>query len=299
MTRIEPPPRLRVLASGSGGNCSVLDLPGHEPGSRRIVLIDAGLSPRRTLRLLGEQSLDPEAITDVLLTHPDQDHLHPGWIARGLPGVLRLHRRHLRRAENAGHLRKGVCEPFGDRDGDTISLDSLDISISLGDHDAHGSTAMRITLASGATLGYATDLGTPRSDLIDHLTGCDTLAIESNYCPDLLAGSARPEFLKRRIAGGKGHLSNEQCAEMCEKASPAGSVVLLHLSRECNTPDLALAGHKRQGYKAIASNQHTPTPWLDLTPSARPASPVTTIRGDRRQMAPGLFTQNTRALGSS
>ena len=299
MTRIEPPPRLCVLASGSGGNCSVLDLPGHEPGLRRIVLIDAGLSPRRTFRLLGEHSLDPEAITDVLLTHPDQDHLHPGWIARGLPGVLRLHRRHLRRAESAGYIRHGVCEPFGDRDGDAISIDSLDISISLGDHDAHGSTAMRITFASGATLGYATDLGAPRPDLIDHLSGCDTLAIESNYCPDLLAGSARPEFLKRRIAGGKGHLSNEQCAEMCAKASPSGSVILLHLSRECNTPGLALAGHQRRGYSAIASNQHNPTPWLDLTPAHPRATPVTTVRGAGIPMSQGLFTRSARRSGSS
>ncbi len=64
-----------------------------------------------------------------------------------------------------------------------------------------------------ASLGFATDLGRPTDELVRRLHGVGTLAIESNYCPVLQRESPRPGFLKARIMGGAGHMSNEQCAK--------------------------------------------------------------------------------------
>jgi phosphoribosyl 1,2-cyclic phosphodiesterase len=100
--------------------------------------------------------------------------------------------------------------------------------------------------------------------MIDHLRGVDVLALESNYCPVLQVASDRPRFLKDRIMCGSGHLSNEQCARAVGLIAPRSHVVLLHLSQECNTPELALAGHRDRGYGVTVSSQHEATAWIDF-----------------------------------
>ena len=91
----------RVLASGSGGNCSVLVVRGLN--GPRVILIDAGLSPRRTRRVLEHMGLTFDAIDSVLITHLDHDHWKPNW-ATALPGhsTIHLHRSHARRGRYQG-----------------------------------------------------------------------------------------------------------------------------------------------------------------------------------------------------
>src|SRR6185436_18523893 len=72
--------RLCVLASGSSGNCSVLALPGRHGWS--VCLIDAGLSPRRTITLLSRLGISPDEVCGIILTHLDHDHWHSGWARR-------------------------------------------------------------------------------------------------------------------------------------------------------------------------------------------------------------------------
>src|SRR5207237_1874511 len=113
-----------------------------------------------------------------------------------------------------------------------------------------------------AALGFVTDLGHMPGTLIDHLRAVDVLAIESNYCPRLQQSSGRPWFLKRRITGGRGHLSNEQCAAAVSEIRPRSHVVLLHLSRECNHPSLAAGAHDGAPYALTLSHHERPTPWV-------------------------------------
>ena len=94
------------------------------------------------------------------------------------------------------------------------------------------------------SLGFATDIGRASDALVDLLRGVDLLAIESNYDRDMQLGSARPKFLKDRIMGGRGHLSNEECVEAVRAIAfpdEPSQVVLLHLSRDCNHPDAVRA----------------------------------------------------------
>lgn len=253
---------LCVLSSSSAGNCSAL-LHTSSAG-RRLFLIDLGLSPRRTFRHLEEVGLGGVPISGALLTHLDADHCNPSW-AGHLPDATRLHvhRRHRNRAARAGFL-YGPTEIF---EHAFELAPGLIVTPLLQSHDELGVAAFRFEFRSGnnsASLGFATDLGHTTEELIRHLSGVDTLAIESNYCPRLQAQSARPEFLKQRITGGSGHLSNRQCAEATNLIAPRRHVVLLHLSRQCNTPALAELGHRGRPYTLTLAQHDRPTPWIAI-----------------------------------
>ncbi|MFI4897536.1 MAG: MBL fold metallo-hydrolase [Phycisphaerales bacterium JB059] len=290
------PAKLCVLASGSSGNCSVLVR--QTPRGPRGTLIDAGLSPRRTRRLLVEHGVALHQIDDVVLTHLDSDHFHPGWMREldrevgDLRPTLRLHRSHLRRLERLGNPPRRV-EAFDDE----IEFDGGRASCVVLSHDELGVAAFRFDVGdAGASLGFATDLGRPTDDLVVCLHGVSTLAIESNYCPVMQRNSARPAFLKARIMGGAGHLSNQQCAHAVRRIGPRRRVVLLHLSRQCNTPELAAAEHAGASYDLTVSDQYRPTGWVPVpVPAPGSAPPAPPVRVETLPLFPA---ERRSAIGS-
>jgi phosphoribosyl 1,2-cyclic phosphodiesterase len=285
------PAALRVLASGSAANASVLLYGDPASPLKRACLIDLGLSPRKTTRLLAESGVRMDQVDDVILTHLDADHIHPGWLVE--PG-LRAGRgspipAHTRVRVHHGHVREAVARGLGvvARDpsldfgtGGPARLVPFDGAFSLDDgvrvhsllnpHDELGAASFRFSFDScGASLGFATDVGCITADLIDQLYGVDVLAIESNYCPRLQDASMRPDFLKRRITGGSGHLSNQQCLQAIQHIEPRMHVVLLHLSRECNHPDVVAPLHEGADYALTIASQESPTRWVHVAiPSA-------------------------------
>lgn len=178
--------RLCVLASGSGGNCSVLVV--ERPGvwglsaadeesaggssSARVCLIDLGLSPRRTFSLLAEMGVRPDQVDDVLLTHFDNDHLHRGWLSpggRAFPRHTRVHvhRTHARRAERCGLFEvevgggkrprraSGIERSGGGReyDGGFALHECVRVDPIVMDHDDQGVVAFRFDFAAEAAEG--------------------------------------------------------------------------------------------------------------------------------------------------
>lgn len=283
---------LCVLASSSGGNCSVLSV--RSGGGRRAYLIDLGLSPRRTRSLLAGLGLDPDEIEGMVFTHLDHDHMNPAWVG-AMPAQWRqhLHKRHIGRAGRLGMLTQKTevfDQPF--------TLGELGVEPLLLSHDDLGSAAFRFWCA-GRSLGFATDLGSPDERLAEHLRGVDVLAIESNYCPKMQASSSRPEFLKRRIMGGSGHLSNSQSAGLVRRIEPREHVVLLHLSRQCNHPALAAAAHAGASYRLTIADHATPTPWVPVAWTGAPirvATPrVPTSLFERPAGGAGLATPASHA----
>ncbi len=259
---------LCVLASGSRGNCSAV-VTHHADGNRDVVLFDLGLSPRRTRQTLESIGVSIEDVRGAVLTHLDSDHCHTGWAkGRGNLFPLYLHERHMGRAERTGFLNNRAVR-FNAEQFEVAS--SMSVRATLMSHDQLGVAAFRVELSSGATLGYATDVGHGTQDLAEHLNGVDVLAIESNYCPYLQKTSPRPSWLKNRIMGGSGHLSNAQSAELVRAIAPAQQVVLLHLSQECNKPETALRAHDTDALQITVSGQNEPTPWIDIEPSESPA----------------------------
>jgi phosphoribosyl 1,2-cyclic phosphodiesterase len=266
---------LCVLASSSKGNCSVLIIGRGE--LRRLVMIDAGLSPRRTGEMLEDLGVADVPLHAVLLTHLDNDHWHAGWVA-AMPertGVY-VHARHRGRATRLGIAY--TCMRLYDSDFDVVP--GVRVRPALMSHDDLGAAAFRIEFErSGRSLGFATDLGRANQRLIDHLTGVDVLAIESNYCPKMQIASGRPDFLQRRIMNGSGHLSNEQAAEAVRAIGPREHVVLLHLSLDCNRPELASMYHNGSPYAVTVASWERPTSWIRLTwPEATPVV-KTLVRG--------------------
>ncbi len=286
------PHNLRILGSGSSGNAAVIDLID-EGGRRRHVLIDLGLGPRTLPRRAATVGgFDPDAVVAVLITHGDQDHLRPSWSRS-----LHAHRWpvHALPSHHAALVRGGVpsnaLRPLPDLGREIEIVPGVIATTAIAPHDDHGTATLRLRFGrddEATTLGWATDLGrvTPAVEAV--LDGCDVLAIESNYDPHLQTTSPRPPFLKHRIMGGHGHLSNEESIDavlrLAERREP-DAIALLHLSRDCNHPDLvnelwrARAPHLHDRvHVAHAERPVGPIP-LGGDPVARPTVPAATLFG--------------------
>jgi phosphoribosyl 1,2-cyclic phosphodiesterase len=264
-------PRLSVLGSGSRGNCSVIDLDpdggGGDPG--RLILIDAGLSPRATAERLARLGLSMAQVGGVLITHLDRDHCHEGWCGSASPlpphtefFVCESHFSRARRIDLAG----GRCRVF---EGEFCTRNGVHVRPELQSHDELGTVAFRLAFGMPGhlpqpTLGFATDIGMVTNALIDLLAGVDVLAIESNYCPRRQAASNRPDFLKRRIMGGAGHLSNHQALQAIHRIGPREHVILLHLSQDCNDPAEVALLHEGADYTLTVAMPDHPTRWIPI-----------------------------------
>lgn len=272
---------LCVLASGSMGNCSALLL--RRGGVSRCWLIDLGLSPRRTMALLANAGIGPHQLDGALVTHLDHDHLHATWRTQ-MPGHARvmMHHRHARNCEAGPRDRWRIAEFDGAFDLDEgVRVRPAQLS-----HDELGVSSFRIDVSEPfprASLGFATDVGRVPVELLelfgaadDAQHAVDVLAIESNYCPALQHASDRPEVLKRRIMGGHGHLSNQEAVAAILQIEPREHVVLLHLSQQCNAPEVVSALHVGADYALTITSQHRPSRWVTIGSGVRTraAAPV-------------------------
>jgi phosphoribosyl 1,2-cyclic phosphodiesterase len=265
---------LTVLASGSQGNASVVC------AGARMILIDAGLSPKATReRMYTALRRKPEEATDLLLTHLDADHWRENWrkpIERSSIRV-RVHQEHLREAVRCGVPAARIV-PFDDW---CDMGDGLRLFACRTPHDDRGTTAYLIERQCGqgvTRLGFATDLGRVAPALIEHFRDIDLLALESNYDEELERISERPWFLKERIMGGKGHLSNEESVEAALRIAATGvpqAIVLLHLSQQCNRPDIVERTWRERAAhlldRVVISDQFRPAPTVTARPTQRPA----------------------------
>lgn len=221
--------RVTILGSGSEGNALLL-----ESGATSI-LVDAGLSYRKLVqRFQAIGRTIPVDIAAVLVTHSHGDHgAHASTYATRLAcpvrateptmGSLRLRQSAMREAFDAGRSFR-----IGD-----VAIHSLRIP-----HDVPQVALLFETKET--TLGLVTDLGHVPKGLSQFLSGCETLLLESNHDPDMLATGPYPAQLKRRVAGALGHLSNAQAGDLLASLDCAPTeVVLMHLSETNNSPQLA------------------------------------------------------------
>jgi phosphoribosyl 1,2-cyclic phosphodiesterase len=244
--------RFTVLASGSGGNASLVEVDG------KGVLIDAGLGPRQLGARLAAVGLSWTAVHALLLTHTHGDH----WKDRSLGALGRrqatlfCHRDHHAVLESSSPafvmLRKlGLVQTF-EAEEPFAPVANLSCRALPVRHDSGATFAFRLEgprdlFGRVAALGYAADLGCWDNDLADALADVDLLALEFNHDVTLERLSGRGARLIARVLGAEGHLSNVQAAHLLGAVisrSPAGRlkhVVQLHLSNECNRPSLARA----------------------------------------------------------
>ena len=231
--------RICVLASGSSGNCTLVQ------SEACRILIDAGLSGRETARRLKQVGLAIEDIDAILVGHEHGDHV------RGLDILARKHRRPIfmnrGTAEAVDRPRGGAWEIRIFTTGQAWTLGDLSITPFPVFHDALDPVGFSI-LRQETTVVIATDLGMPTTVVKDKIRSARVVVMEANHDPTLLMNGNRPWSLKQRIRGTQGHLANEDAADLLasETGDDLSDIFLAHLSQDCNRPDLALGAVKNR-----------------------------------------------------
>lgn len=222
--------RVTVLASGSGGNATLIQAAGTR------ILVDAGVGPEviraRMQRVFG-RALDIDAI---VTTHAHGDHIGKlGACARSFGArvyVTEATERRIAALPDVSTVVYGSTTAFH---VGSIRIDPMPIP-----HDAP--QVALVFEHAWARAALITDLGEVPKRLARHLEGCQLVLLESNHDLEMLRAGPYPEFLKRRVASRVGHLSNEQAASLIAALGPETvEVVLMHISQKNNTPLLALS----------------------------------------------------------
>ena len=216
-----------TLASGSSGNCALVCC-----GGTRL-LLDAGISARRITTALKGLGVDPASLGGVLVTHEHSDHISGlATLTKQLGLPVYATAPTLRQLCYRIPFLERLCRDFAPGDG--FPVGELWVTSFPTSHDA--ACSVGYTLAGdGSKLASATDLGRLTPEVLNAVRGCDLLVCESNHDVDWVRSGPYPYYLKERILGDRGHLSNEMGAELAALAAER-AVVLAHLSSENNTP---------------------------------------------------------------
>lgn len=220
------------LFSGSTGNCTYISTENTK------ILIDAGVSCSKISKALEELDTNLDEIDAILITHEHSDH------TKGLVTISKKY-----------HV------PIYTSEKTWKSMDSLNIAetcklfftpneeFEIGDfkifpfsipHDAADPCGFSI-LTEDKKITLATDIGHLTKEIISQMEHSDILLIESNYDTETLKCGSYPYFLKERILGENGHLSNEIASKAISYLCKNGvnNIILGHLSKENNFPELA------------------------------------------------------------
>jgi len=233
--------RFKSLGSGSSGNATLVE--ARSGASVTRLLVDCGLGIRVMERRLAQAGLATTDIDAIFITHEHGDHIG---CARALALRLRI----------PVWMSQGTWAAHGAADFDgllntaahaqAIDIGNLRLQPFAVPHDAR--EPLQLTCTDGAArLGVLTDLGHATAEIHAQLADCQALLLECNHDPDLLAASAYPSFLKRRVGGLHGHLANDAAAGVLQAVQHTGlrHVVAAHLSARNNRPELARAALSR------------------------------------------------------
>ncbi len=228
------------LQSGSNGNCIYV-----EAGHVRL-LFDAGISGRQAELRLGVHNRDLGSVHAVLISHDHRDHIRCAGVLQRKYSLPVYATERTLAAANAYQDLGPMTDVHYFVAGGGLLFDHVCIETIPTPHD--GVDGVAFVVDDGRhRLGIMTDLGHPFDGLADIVRSLDAVVLESNYDPELLEQGTYPEFLKARIRGPRGHLSNEESADLLSGAVGRRLrwACLAHLSEENNRPELALQAHRR------------------------------------------------------
>ncbi len=226
--------KFQIIGTGSSGNCTVLKTP------LATILLDAGISGRRTKSALNELGISLGNVDAIFFTHDHCDHFD------GVKGILaekafpRFFANKATAAEISRKTARNISWDFF-VSGTTFEFRDLQITPFSIPHDAADACGF-VFQHGNEKFAWLTDCGKITNVVRQKLSDVDFLVIESNFDPVLLNRSNRPEQTKERIRGPHGHLSNFQCAEfLSELENPRLRQVFFgHISEECNSREKIL-----------------------------------------------------------
>ncbi|MBC7758751.1 MAG: MBL fold metallo-hydrolase [Phormidesmis sp. FL-bin-119] len=218
------------LNSGSNGNCYYL------ANEEDAILVDVGLNCRETEKRMARLGLSMNNVRAIFISHEHSDHIS------GLPVIARKYQLPVyitpgTRLGGRLSLEDELVRSFNSHE--CINIGELVVTAFPKLHDASEPHSF-IVSCRGVTVGVFTDIGFPCENLIRYFKKCNAAFLEANYDDEMLESGRYPYFLKKRIRGGLGHLSNRQALELFTscRTSNMSHLILSHLSRDNNSPDL-------------------------------------------------------------
>lgn len=286
-----------VLGSGSRGNCSLV-----RAGAAGI-LIDIGLGARATGQRLGSAGAGWDSIAAALLTHTHGDHVGEQTLnfmaKQGIP--LICHEGHRATLSALKGFRKldeqRLVRPYDERPfllPSGMRVEPVELM-----HDGGPTYGFRIEVkldrrSKAVAIGYLADTGCWWDEMADAFTDVDLLGLEFNHDVELQRRSGRSPFLIARNLGDGGHLSNDQGSSLLSavlersRSGKVRDVILLHLSEQCNRPELALDAARR----AVRQSGRRATVYAARQSDENPSL----IVHSRRQPQPRLMAAPTGGL---
>lgn len=224
------------------------------------LLVDAGLSAKQIFFRLQKLGIEVPSLDGILLTHEHGDHV------RGLRVLLKsisvpVYATPMTRELINEQVSCASWRIF--ESGASFALGGLEVKSFAVPHDAVEPVGF-VFRSEQRSVGLLSDSGHVTPRIIDALRGVDGLFVEANYDESLLeADTRRPWSTKQRIASRHGHLSNAQTAALVAELAGEGlrQVVLGHLSRDCNSPEVALAAVRGLVPEVACALQDEPCGW--------------------------------------
>jgi phosphoribosyl 1,2-cyclic phosphodiesterase len=216
------------LNSGSNGNCYYVG------NDREAILVDAGISCREIERRMKRLGLSMDKVKAVFVSHEHTDHI------RGIPVLAHKYKLPVYiTAPTQLHGRLHLSNVIAFTAYEPVSVGDLTVTPFPKLHDASDPYSFIVT-CNGVRVGVFTDIGSPCEHVIRHFSQCHAAFLETNYDEDMLANGKYPYYLKKRISGERGHLSNKQALELFKAHRPSymSYLFLSHLSKENNCPNL-------------------------------------------------------------
>lgn len=228
--------RLCSIASGSSGNCIYV-------GSEAThLLVDVGISGKRTENGLNTLGITGRDLDGILITHEHADHISGlGVIARkygipiyATPGTIAA----IQSCSSVGAIDSSLFREV--KEDEKLIIKDLSVNPMRISHDAAQPVAYRISYGN-KKVGICTDLGVYNDYTVECLKGMNALLLEANHDVNMLQVGPYPYYLKQRILGDRGHLSNENSGRLLSRILHDGleNILLGHLSKENNLPELA------------------------------------------------------------
>lgn len=252
------------LNSGSNGNCYYVG------NGTEAILVDVGISCREVETRMKGLGLDIQQVKAIFVSHEHTDHI------RGIPVLaqkwrLPVYSTKPMRRRGGFWVAKELVFDFTAHQ--PVQIGALTITPFPKFHDAADPYSFTVK-GNGVTVGVFTDLGKPCAQLVRHFSQCHAAFLESNYDEEMLDKGNYPYYLKNRIRGGNGHLSNREALNLfLEHRTPHLSHLLLaHLSKNNNCPKLVadLFAPYADNTQVLVTSRYEASPVFEIKTTGTP-----------------------------